>query len=156
MNTTRRSRAIAGCSFLCSLASTVALLLCGSAAGEPASVSLVADLPRIIVSTDVGGTDFDDFQSLVHLLVYADCFEIEGLISSPYGGGRKEQILKVIEAYERDYPNLKSYSDRYPSPGRLRSVTKQGAVDSAGLAGFAQPSEGSSWIAHCAQRDDPR
>ncbi len=28
---------------------------------------------RVIVSTDIGGTDPDDFQSMVHLLVYADC-----------------------------------------------------------------------------------
>ena len=28
--------------------------------------------PRVIVSTDIGGTDFDDYQSMAHLLVYAD------------------------------------------------------------------------------------
>ena len=27
---------------------------------------------RVLVSTDIGGTDPDDFQSMVHLLVYAD------------------------------------------------------------------------------------
>src|SRR4051812_31114914 len=81
------------------------------AAHEGGPGSKTDDRPRIIVSTDIGGTDYDDFQSLVHLLVYADRFEIEGLISSPYGG-RKEQILKVIDAYERDYPNLHSHSDR--------------------------------------------
>jgi hypothetical protein len=43
----------------------------------------------VIVSTDIGGTDPDDFQSMVHLLVYADTFDIEGLLSSPYGPGRK-------------------------------------------------------------------
>ena len=30
--------------------------------------------PRIIVSTDIGGTDPDDFQSVIHLLMYADLF----------------------------------------------------------------------------------
>jgi hypothetical protein len=68
--------------------------------------------PRIIVTSDIGGTDFDDFQSMVHLFTYADSFDIEGLISSPYGPGRKEHILKVIDAYERDYPNLKTYSEK--------------------------------------------
>lgn len=43
---------------------------------------------RIIISTDIGGTDPDDFQSMIHLLMYADMFEIEGLIASPYGLGR--------------------------------------------------------------------
>src|SRR5262245_35111896 len=91
------------------------LLLGASALGQPTSAAPATDLPRIIVSTDVGGTDYDDFQSLVHLLVYADRFDIEGLVSSPYGGGRKEQIVKVIDVYERDYANLKTYSQRYPS-----------------------------------------
>ena len=43
---------------------------------------------RVIVSTDIGGTDPDDFQSMVHLLVYGDVLDIEGLISSPFGDGR--------------------------------------------------------------------
>ena len=37
--------------------------------------------PRVLVSTDIGGTDPDDFQSMAHLLVYADRFDLEGLIS---------------------------------------------------------------------------
>src|SRR5215467_4922785 len=85
------------------------------AAREGGPGSKTGDVPRVIVSTDIGGTDYDDFQSMVHLLVYADRFDIEGLISSPYGGGRKDQILKVLDAYERDYPNLHSHSHRYPT-----------------------------------------
>src|SRR5436190_895129 len=112
--------------------------------------------PRVIVSTDIGGTDYDDFQSMVHLFVYADRFDIEGIISSPYGAGRKEHILKVIDAYERDYRNLKTYSEKYPTPERLRTISKQGAIDSAGLRGFANPNDGSDWIIQCVQRDDPR
>jgi hypothetical protein len=112
--------------------------------------------PRVIVSTDIGGTDFDDFQSLVHLLVYADLFDVEGIVSSPYGAGRTEHILHVIESYGRDYPKLKTYSDKYPSPDALRAVSKQGALDSAGLRGFGKSTEGSDWIIHCAKRDDPR
>lgn len=110
---------------------------------------------RVIVSTDIGGTDYDDFQSMVHFLVYADCFDVEGLIASPYGPGRKEDILKVIDCYERDYPKLKTWAD-YPTPDTLRSITKQGAIESAGLDGFAEPTEGSQWIVQCANRRDDR
>jgi len=111
---------------------------------------------RVIVSTDIGGTDPDDFQSMVHLLVYADRFDIEGLVSSPYGPGRKEHILKVIDLYERDYPHLRTYSDKYPTPDALRAIAKQGALESAGGEGFGAPTEGSDWIVRCARRDDPR
>lgn len=111
--------------------------------------------PRVIVSTDIGGTDPDDFQSMVHFLVYADMFDIEGLISSPYGPGRREHILEVIDRYEADYPNLKTYSDRYPTPGALRRLSKQGAITS-GRAFTGKSTEGSNWIVSAARRDDPR
>lgn len=124
--------------------------------GRVADGTAVEPRRRVILSTDIGGTDPDDFQSMVHLLVYADCFEIEGLISSPYGPGRKEHILQVIDLYERDYPQLKTHSDRYPAPDSLRAVARQGAIDGAGYAGFGSPTEGSEWIVRCARRDDPR
>jgi hypothetical protein len=111
---------------------------------------------RVIVSTDIGGTDPDDFQSLVYLLLYADRLDIEGLISSPYGPGRKEHILQVIDLYERDYPCLRTHSDRYPTPDALRAVTKQGALESAGFEGFGSSTKGSDWIVQCARRNDPR
>ncbi|MEP7343553.1 MAG: DUF1593 domain-containing protein [Acidobacteriota bacterium] len=111
---------------------------------------------RVLVSTDIGGTDPDDFQSMVHLLAYADSFDIEGLISSPYGPGRKEHILEVIDRYERDYANLKTYSPRYPTPKALRAITKQGALESPGFAGVGTPTEGSEWIVRCARRRDAR
>ena len=111
---------------------------------------------RVLVSTDIGGTDPDDFQSMVHLLVYADVFDLEGIVSSPYGPGRKEHILQVIDRYERDYPKLKSYSEKYPTPAALRAFAKQGALAGNGAAGFGAPTEGSDWIVQCARRDDPR
>ncbi len=111
---------------------------------------------RVIVSTDIGGTDPDDFQSLVYLLLYADRLDIEGLVSSPYGPGRKEHILKVIDLYEHDYSCLRTHSDRYPTPDALRAITKQGALESAGFEGFGPSTEGSDWIVQCARRNDPR
>ncbi|MBN2437250.1 MAG: DUF1593 domain-containing protein [Deltaproteobacteria bacterium] len=111
---------------------------------------------RVVVSTDIGGTDPDDFQSMVHLLVYADVLDIEGLISSPFDGGRKEDILRVIDCYERDYANLRTYSERYPAPDALRAITKQGETERAPYAGVRRSTEGSRWIVECARRDDPR
>ena len=111
---------------------------------------------RVIVSTDIGGTDPDDFQSMVHLLLYADVLDIEGLISSPFDMGRKEDILRVIDCYEKDYANLKTYSDQYPTPDALRVVTKQGETERAPYAGVRRPTKGSQWIIECARRRDRR
>ncbi len=115
-----------------------------------------AERNRVLVSTDVGGTDPDDFQSLVHLLLYADEFDLEGLISSPYGPGRLKHILEVIGEYAKDYPNLSSWSQRYPAPDALRAISKQGALDGPGAAGFGERTEGSDWIVRCASRPDAR
>ena len=84
------------------------------------------DRPRVIVSSDIGGSDPDDKQSFAHLFVYADRLAIEGLISSPPGAGRLKDIHETIDAYEQDYPSLKMYSADYPTPDYLRSVSKQG------------------------------
>lgn len=120
------------------------------------SGALAGHRHRVVVSSDIGGTDPDDFQSMVHLLVYADVLDIEGLISSPFGPGQKEHILQVIDCYEKDYANLKTYSDKYPTPDALRAITKQGGSERAPYAGVRQLTEGSQWIIECARRDDPR
>jgi hypothetical protein len=109
-----------------------------------------------VVSTDIGGTDPDDFQSMVHLLLYADVFDIEGLIASPYGPGRKSDILQVIDHYERDYPSLQRHSAAYPTPDDLRAVTKQGATERAGYRVVGSPTEGSEWIIERARAEEPR
>jgi Protein of unknown function (DUF1593) len=136
---------------VCMLAGA-SLLLCAPAwvSGSDTTVR-----PRVLVSTDIGGTDPDDFQSLVHLLVCADRFDIEGLISSPFGPGRKEHLLQGIDLYERDYKNLRTYSGGYPTADALRAIAKQGAFESAGRSGVGAPTEGSEWIVRCARRQDP-
>lgn len=70
--------------------------------------------PRVLVSTDIGGTDYDDFQSLVHLLLYTDRIDLEGIIASPYGSepNRKRHLLHIIDLYARGYPNLPGFAAR--------------------------------------------
>lgn len=111
---------------------------------------------RVVVTSDIGGTDPDDYQSMAHVLLYADVLEIEGLVSSPFEREGKDKILEVIAAYERDYPNLRTWSDRYPAPAALRALTKQGGIRPAPYSGLRGRTEGSDWIVRCARRDDPR
>lgn len=127
-----------------------------AADAQPPGGALAGQRPRVIISTDIGGSDPDDFQSMVHLFVYADLFDIEGLVSSPPRQGRAKHIHEVIDAYEKDYPNLLSHSARYPKPKQLREVTKQGAIDPAPEQGFSEPTEGSKWIVARAQVEDQR
>jgi hypothetical protein len=123
---------------------------------EVERVATAETRPRVIVSTDLGGSDPDDVQSMVHLLAYADVLDLEGLIASPWGAGRASHILAVIDAYERDYAALRARSARYPAPDRLRTITKEGAVDPASGSGVSTATDGSNWIVRCAKQDDPR
>ncbi len=108
--------------------------------------------PRIVVSSDIGGTDPDDFQSMIHLLMYSDLFQIEGLVSSPFGEGRKKHFLDMIDLYEKDFPKLTKHNKNLTKPNDLREVCKQGAIPSAPFKGYDIPTEGSEWIIKCAKK----
>ena len=79
----------------------------------------------MIVSTDIGGTDPDDFQSMVHFLALCRHVRRRGpdlvAVRARAGGSTSS---RSSTATQRDYPNLKTYSTGIPRPmrcGRSRS-----------------------------------
>lgn len=85
--------------------------------------------PRVVVLTDIAPINIepDDMESMIRLLVHADLFEIEGLVSttgwSDYGGDEHpEYIHNLIDAYEKDLPNLMK---RSAQKGYLKNEIKQ-------------------------------
>jgi len=132
------------------------LLMLAEGLAAPAGGALAGERPRVIVSTDIGGSDPDDYQSLVHYLVYADLFDTEGLISSPPHAGRAAHIHETLDAYAADHARLSRHSDRFPTPDSLRAVTRQGALDPAPPAGYSQPTDGSRWIIERARATEER
>jgi len=122
----------------------------------PPAGALAGERLRVFISTDIGGWDEDDFQSLVHYFVYADVFDTEGIIASPPGPGTLLDILRTIDIYEKDYPNLRTWSDRYPSPAFLRSVSKQGSSCPYFHRSLIEGNEGVQWLIECARKPDPR
>ena len=62
--------------------------------------------PRLVVCTDIAPADVepDDMESMVRLMAYADCFEIEAIITSvgwncdPYPVEWAQYLTRVIEA----------------------------------------------------------
>ncbi|MDR6337418.1 hypothetical protein HNQ91_000440 [Filimonas zeae] len=109
--------------------------------------------PRILISTDIGGTDPDDNQSIAHFLMYCHLFTTEGLVSSPsFGEGSKQQLLDMIDLYEKDLPKLQQHVKNYVLPDDLRKLCKQGRKGAAPLKGYAAATEGSDWIVSCARK----
>jgi hypothetical protein len=126
-------------------------------------IKLQAAKQRLIITTDIGGGDPDDQESLVHAILLSDEFDLEGII---YGHawvkadlklGRK-RIESVIDDYEKVFPNLKVHSDGYPTPEYLRSIVKQGQAEARmSGTGEGKDSDGSNLIIDVVdKKDDPR
>ena len=131
-------------------------LLFAYAATAPAQVAVPAK-PRILISTDIGGTDPDDNQSMAHFLMYSNLFDTEGLISSPsYGNGSVSEIMRMIDLYEHDLPNLQRHAQGFPTPQYLRSISKQGRSGAAPYCGYTTATEGSDQIVACARKKSDR
>lgn len=112
---------------------------------------------RIIVSTDIGGTDPDDNQSLAHLLMYSDRFDLEGIVSSPsFGDGSTREIFRMIDVYGQDLPVLRRHAKGLMKPKALRRLVKQGRMSEAPACGYGRPTEGSEWIVRQARKKDDR
>lgn len=112
---------------------------------------------RILISSDIGGTDPDDNQSMTHLLMYSDLFDLEGLVSTAsFGSGSKEEILRMIDVYEKDFPALQKKYKQLMAPDELRAICKQGKKGLASFDGFDLPTEGSDWIVKCARKKSDR
>ena len=129
--------------------------------------ALGGDRPRILVSTDShrlasaaegGPYEVDDHQSLVRFLLYSDVFDVEGLVhtTTVKNRGFVETIEDIIDAYELDYKNLKSWSTGYPTPANLRAVTVQGATWGPRAPRTSYSNSGSQLIVQKANNGDPR
>lgn len=125
---------------------------------DPKGGALAGERMRVIIATDAGRGDHDDQQSLVHFLLYADLFDVEGFIATTGNGGTgtTTAIKEAIDAYAKDYQRLLTYSVRYPEPEHLKSLVVMGDHEKAPSAGFRQPTDGSRLIIAAAKRNDPR
>lgn len=91
---------------------------------------------RIIVTTD---GEIDDECSMVRFLLYANEFDIEGIITSSsqyHWHGHKwagdDWLNPYLDAYEKVYPNLVQHDRNYPPVQHLRSVNFLGNVELEG------------------------
>ena len=110
----------------------------------------------MIVTTDLGGADPDDVQSLIHLLVCSDVVDIEGIISSPSWIDCPDwtvNINKVIDDYAVVLPRLRKHSEGFPDADFLKSVVKRGqAVSNMSGVGEGKDSPGSELIISAVDR----
>ena len=138
--------------------------------------------PRLVVCTDIAPADVepDDMESMVRLMAYADCFEIEALITNvgwncdPYPKEWAKYLTRVIEAYRQDVPNLMRRSGQseflpieeeigqqelgyWPSADYIKSRAVMGS-EHGGIQSIGErnDSPGSELLIRLADEDDPR
>ncbi len=100
------------------------------------STLAASEKPRVIVTSD---GEIDDECSLVRFLLYANEWDIEGIITSSsqyHWQGHKwagdDWAQSYLEAYEKVYPNLIQHDANYPKPALLKSRTLLGNVKKEG------------------------
>lgn len=153
------------------MALTVGLFLLVTTAFFLSYGQKAAEKQRTIVTTD---GEVDDQDSFIRLLLYANEFQLEGLIYSSsqwhYKGDGKKTTFKsqmsmtaerygvrtelrwpgttwmgeMIEKYRSSYPNLLKHYSDYPSPDYLQSIVRVGNIDFEGE--MAEDTEGSNFI----------
>lgn len=123
------------------------------------------DLHRMIILADMGNEP-DEEQQIVHLMMYANEFDIEGLIAvtglflrpedpEPYRQTLHPELFhRIIEDYEKVFENLQQHARDWPAPDYLRSIVKSGQTE-YGIAGVGpgKSSAGSDHIIECVTRD---
>src|SRR5690349_10020917 len=132
------------------------VLLLATAGFAFAEDNPAAARPRIIIETDAGG-DPDDEQSLVRFLVYANEFDVEGIIANRAEARTPENknpvrdglgiVRAMIKAYGECWPNLKKHAPGFPSPEDLLART---------VAGYADVDDGVNLIIRAVDQPDPR
>lgn len=134
-------------------------LVAAVAAIAPAAAQS-AEKPRVIVLTDIENEP-DDAESLVRFLVYANQFDIEGLIATTSTHLRErvapERIRTIVRAYGEVQPNLLLHEPGFPTAEKLLARVAEGRPAFGMTAvGKGMDSPGSEAIVAAADRKDSR
>ncbi|WP_417849397.1 DUF1593 domain-containing protein [Thalassoglobus sp.] len=110
--------------------------------------------PRLCILTDIGG-DPDDQQSMIRLMVYANQFEIEGLVATASGTPgelkvattRPDLIRQIVNAYGQVRQNLLNHENNWPETDSLLRLIKTGNPNRGrDHIGAKHDTEGSKWL----------
>jgi Protein of unknown function (DUF1593) len=138
----------------------MALMIVISAPSRLSAEPITTDRPRVVVLTDIGNEP-DDSESMVRFLLYANEFDIEGLIAATSTWQRTavhpELIEERVRAYGRVVGNLRVHAKGYPEMQSLLPLIKAGRPEyGMNGVGKGKDTEASRLIVASADRRDPR
>ncbi len=147
--------------FICAICYSAAQTFAAPPAGAQDKLQFIPHVkPRLVVLTDLSNEP-DDEESFVRLLVYADQFDIEGLIATTSNwlrqNPREDIIRRDLAAYAEVQTNLLRHSTAFPSVENLLAVTRTGQTDYGMAAvGPGKSTGGSQRIIEAVDRPDDR
>ncbi len=104
--------------------------------GIPLSAAEDPPRPRVIATTD---GEIDDRDSMIRFLMYANEWDVEGIIYSSsrfhwlgHTWSGVEWINAQIGMYDRVYPNLRRHADGFPTAQELKSKVYVGNISNVG------------------------
>jgi len=137
------------------------LLFIGRLKGAEPKIDFVEiEKQRVIVLTDISNEP-DDEESMVRFLVYANEYNVEGLIATTSvwlrDKVRPDKIRERVEAYGRVRKNLLQHASGYPTKEHLLKVIKSGRSE-FGMKGVGEgkSTEGSRHIIDVVDQPDKR
>jgi hypothetical protein len=115
---------------------------------------------RVVVMTDIANEP-DDQMSMVRFLVYANQYDIEGLVATTSNWMRNkvrpDVIHSLIDAYAQVVTRLNTHEQGFPAADALRKLVVSGQPGFGMAAvGPDKRSDGADLIISAAQRSDPR
>ncbi len=118
------------------------------------------DKARVFVLTDISNEP-DDEESLVRFLVYANEYDVEGLVATTSTwlrqNPREDLIRRQLAAYEKVQPNLLVHAPDFPSAEQLAAITATGQPGyGQAHVGPDKSTPGSRLLAAAIQKPDPR
>lgn len=125
-----------------------------------AQVDAYAPRARVVVMTDIANEP-DDQMSLVRFLVYANHFDVEGLVATTStwmkNRVRPDVIRTLLDAYDAVQPRLAAHEPGFPAAAALRRLVVEGQ-SGYGMAavGPDRMSLGATLIVNAADRVDGR
>ena len=146
---------------LCAIIRDDRALAQNTESGErPRVITSAAEKPRVFVLTDIENEP-DDAMSMVRFLVYANHYDIEGLVAttSIHQRGRvaPQRIRQIVEAYGKVRDNLEKHEPSFPSSEFLLLRVSEG-LPVYGMDGVGEDkdSPGSKLLIRAVDHDDPR
>ncbi len=127
-------------------------------------ISDAQEKPRVIVLTDISEGEPDDAQSLIRFLLYANEFDIEGLLATTSIWRMRAGdeiapglIRERVKAYGKVRENLLQHASGYPRAEDLLPLVKTGRL-AEGMKGVGdgKSTEASRHIISVVDRNDPR